>query len=170
MERICAAGAVSGMSFYIVGGIPGAAEIAANRLTERYPGLRLAGIDCPPDAFEADPGMNRQVCEKIIAAKPDFLIVALGSPKQEYWIHRNYRNLPVGIMQGVGAAVDTLAGLRQRPPVWLRKIGLEWLGRLFAEPRRLWRRYLFGNPRFLYLVFHQWRNTRHARARPAQPP
>ena len=170
MERICAAGAARGMSFYILGGVSGAAEIAACRLVERCPGLRLAGLDCPPLGFENHPEMNRLVREKIIAAKPDFLIVALGSPKQEYWINQNYPDLPVGLIQGVGAAVDTLAGLRKRPPLWMRKIGLEWLGRLLTEPRRLWRRYLFGNSRFLYVVFRQWRNARELRAGRMQPP
>ncbi len=165
MERICAEGATRSLSFYIMGGLPGAAEIAARRLVERYPGLRLAGTDCPPVSFETDPIANRLVCEKIISARPDFLIVALGSPKQEHWIYENYRSLPVGIIQGVGAAVDTLAGLRKRPPLWMRNIGLEWLGRLLSEPHRLWKRYILGNPHFLYILFRQWQSARLVRGR-----
>jgi N-acetylglucosaminyldiphosphoundecaprenol N-acetyl-beta-D-mannosaminyltransferase len=111
--------------------------------------------------------MNREVLEKIIAAAPDFLIIALGSPKQEWWIYENYRDLPVGAIHGVGAAADTFAGLRKRPPVWMRNIGLEWLGRLLAEPHRLWRRYIFGNTRFLYIVFQQWLTGRRLRSRRA---
>jgi exopolysaccharide biosynthesis WecB/TagA/CpsF family protein len=169
MERICAALATRGMSFYILGGLPGAAEITASRLMERYPGLRLAGVECPPVSFETDPEMNRRVREKIIAARPDFLIVALGSPKQERWMYENFRDLPVGIIHGVGAAVDTFAGLRKRPPVWMRTIGLEWLGRLLSEPHRLWRRYIFGNSRFIYIIFRQWRSARELRTRRVQP-
>jgi N-acetylglucosaminyldiphosphoundecaprenol N-acetyl-beta-D-mannosaminyltransferase len=160
MEAICLAGGALGMSFYILGGLPGAAEGAAKRLMLWGQGLRLAGTDCPPFGFEADPSANQRVWEKIVAARPDFLIVALGSPKQERWISENYRGLPVGAIQGVGAAIDTVAGLRRRPPLWTRRFGLEWLGRLIYEPRRLWRRYLFGNARFLYIVFRQWLKKR----------
>jgi N-acetylglucosaminyldiphosphoundecaprenol N-acetyl-beta-D-mannosaminyltransferase len=155
MERICSAGAARTMSIYILGGLPGAAEIAAQRLTQNYPGLQLAGADCPPAGFEQNPALNRQVRQKIEAAKPGFLIVALGSPKQEQWIDRNCRDLPIGAIQGVGAAVDTYAGLRSRPPQWMQSTGLEWLGRLLAEPGRLWRRYIFGNTRFVWIIFRQ---------------
>ncbi len=155
MEQICAGGAAIQMSIYIVGGLPGAAEKSANLLVTRYPGLRLAGTDCPVLHFEQNAAFNEQVLKKITAAAPDFLIVALGSPKQEWWIDRYFRDLPVGAIIGVGAAVDTYAGLRRRPPAWMQKVGLEWLGRLLREPGRLWRRYLFGNGRFLYIVVRQ---------------
>ena len=160
MERVCAAGASKGLRFYILGGLPKAAEIAAERLMATHPGLQLAGTDCPPVGFENDPVQNQLVRDKITAAEPDFLIVALGSPKQERWIYDNYRDLPVGVIHGVGAAVDTLAGLRKRPPLWMQNAGLEWLGRLISEPRRLWRRYFFGNSHFLYLIFRQWWGSR----------
>jgi N-acetylglucosaminyldiphosphoundecaprenol N-acetyl-beta-D-mannosaminyltransferase len=160
MERLCAAGAAHGMSLYILGGLPDAAEIAARRLVNRYPGLRFAGSQCPPLGFESDSSVNLQVRETIAAAAPDLLIVALGSPKQEWWISRNCLDLPIGAIQGVGAAIDTYAGLRERPPEWMRNLGLEWFGRLLAEPRRLWRRYVFGNTRFLWVVFRQWLKAR----------
>jgi len=160
MEAICAAGAPSGLSIYILGGLPGAAELAAERLSSRNPGLRVAGIDCPPFGFESDPEISRLVRERIVAAAPNLLIVALGSPKQERWIFDNYRDLPVGAIQGVGGAVDTIAALRKRSPAWMREIGLEWFGRLLNEPRRLWSRYLFGNARFIWIVFRQWIGSR----------
>jgi N-acetylglucosaminyldiphosphoundecaprenol N-acetyl-beta-D-mannosaminyltransferase len=156
MEAICAAGASAGLSIYILGGLPGAAEKAAERLSSLSPELRIAGTDCPPIGFEIDVEVSRQVRERIIAAAPEFLIIALGSPKQERWIFDNYRGLPVGAIQGVGAAVDTVAGLRKRPPAWMRNAGLEWFGRLLNEPGRLWCRYLFGNARFVSIIFRQW--------------
>jgi N-acetylglucosaminyldiphosphoundecaprenol N-acetyl-beta-D-mannosaminyltransferase len=165
MEAICAAGASGGLNIYILGGLPGAAELAGQRLLARNPGLRLAGTHTPPIGFENHPAVNRQIKERIIAAAPDFLIVALGSPKQERWIFDNYRDLPVGAIQGVGAAVDTVAGLRKRPPAGMRNLGLEWLGRLLHEPRRLWRRYIFGNARFVYIVYRQWRSVRNLQRR-----
>jgi N-acetylglucosaminyldiphosphoundecaprenol N-acetyl-beta-D-mannosaminyltransferase len=157
MLAICAAGAPSGLSVYILGGLPGAAELAARELMTQNPGLRISGTDCPPLGFENLPEIDRQVSQRIITARPDFLIVALGSPKQERWIAANYSTLPVGAIQGVGAAIDTVAGLRKRPPEWMRNNGLEWFGRLMNEPERLWRRYLFGNMQFVGAVFRQWR-------------
>lgn len=155
MEAICAAGAPSGLGVYILGGLPDAAEMTAKRLLSHNPGLRILGTECPPFDFETDPERNRQVRERIAAAAPDFLIVALGSPKQEQWIFENCLNLPVGAIQGVGAAVDTVAGIRKRPPLWMRRVGLEWFGRLLNEPSRLWRRYIFGNTRFVVIVLRQ---------------
>jgi N-acetylglucosaminyldiphosphoundecaprenol N-acetyl-beta-D-mannosaminyltransferase len=160
MEAICAAGAPDGLSVYILGGLPRAAELAAERLSMRHPGLQIVGTDCPPIGFEHDSEINRQVRERIFAAGPEFLIVALGSPKQERWIFANHRDLPVGAIQGVGAAIDTLAGLRKRPPAWMRSVGLEWFGRLLHEPGRLWRRYLVGNSRFVWIVLRQWLRSR----------
>jgi N-acetylglucosaminyldiphosphoundecaprenol N-acetyl-beta-D-mannosaminyltransferase len=160
VEAICAAGAPAGLSIYILGGLPGAAKIAAERLLALNPGLRIAGTDCPPIGFENDVEVSRQVRERIAAAAAQFLIVALGSPKQERWISANYRNLPVSIIQGVGAAIDTVAGLRKRPPAWMRNLGLEWFGRFLNEPVRLWRRYLVGNFRFIWIVFRQWLRSR----------
>ncbi len=155
MEAICAKGASAGLSIYILGGLPGAAEMAAERLSSRNPGLRIAGVDCPPIGFEIDVELSRQVRKRIAVAAPELLIVALGSPKQERWIFDNCRDLPVGVIQGVGAAIDTVAGLRKRPPAWMRNTGLEWFGRLLNEPGRLWRRYLVGNTRFVWIIFRQ---------------
>lgn len=159
MEAICAAGARIGLSVYILGGLPRAADLAAERLQARYPGLRIVGTDCPPIGFEKDEEVNRRVRERIVAAAPEFLIVALGSPKQERWISNNCCELSIGAIQGVGAAVDAVAGLRKRPPIWMRNIGLEWLGRLLKEPRRLGRRLIFGNARFIWIVYRQWRSS-----------
>jgi N-acetylglucosaminyldiphosphoundecaprenol N-acetyl-beta-D-mannosaminyltransferase len=156
MEAICAKGAKAGLSVYVLGGLPGAAKIAAERLSARNPGLRIAGIDCPSIGFEIDVEQSRQVRERIAIAAPEFLIVALGSPKQEQWMFDNYRDLATGAIQGVGGAVDTVAGLRRRPPAWMRNVGLEWFGRLLNEPGRLWRRYLVGNAHFIWIIFHQW--------------
>ena len=156
MEAICAVGAPTGLRIYILGGLPGAAEIAAERLSSRNPGLRIAGVDCPPIGFEIDVELSRQVRERIAVAAPEFLIVALGSPKQEQWIFDNCRDLAVGAIQGVGGAVDTVAGLRKRPPAWMRNVGLEWFGRFLNEPGRLWKRYLVGNVRFIWIILRQW--------------
>ena len=155
MERLCKEGAKEGFSAYLIGGLPGAAETAGQVLQERYPGLHIAGTCCPPFGFESDAEESARIRRSIKAASPDFLFVCFGAPKQEIWVAENCSSLPVGLALPVGAAFDTIAGLRKRAPVWARKTGTEWLYRLFKEPRRLWRRYLLGNPQFIWMTLLQ---------------
>jgi N-acetylglucosaminyldiphosphoundecaprenol N-acetyl-beta-D-mannosaminyltransferase len=93
--------------------------------------------------------------ERITDAAPDILFVGLGTPKQEYWIHENHQRLGIPISIGIGASIDFVSGMVRRAPAWMQKTGGEWLFRLFVEPRRLWKRYLVGNPRFMYQVLRQ---------------
>ncbi|HUY82822.1 MAG TPA: WecB/TagA/CpsF family glycosyltransferase [Acidobacteriaceae bacterium] len=166
MERLCIESARHGLSVFLLGGLPGAAERTARKFEERYPGFRTAGVCCPPVGFERDPGECERIRQQIAEAKPDLLCVALGAPKQEIWMLENCASLPVGAAISVGAALDTQAGLRKRAPKWTHRIGLEWLYRLVREPRRLWRRYLIGNTEFLVLVGREWWQQR--RQRPAR--
>ncbi len=156
MERLCAESAKCGFSVFFLGGLPGGASGAALKLATRYPGLKIAGTYCPPYGFENDVTESAKIRELVSEAAPDLLCVALGAPKQEIWMHDNCRSLPIGAAIAVGAALDTQAGLRKRAPRWTHKVGMEWLYRLAHEPRRLWRRYLFGNTRFILLVLRQW--------------
>ena len=156
MDRLCAESARPGFSVFLLGGLPEAATSAAVNLRERYPALRICGTYCPALGFENDPVESMHIRELIADAAPDLLCVAFGAPKQEIWMYDNCPVLPIGAAIAVGAAFDTLAGLRKRAPVWIRKAGMEWFYRLWHEPRRLWRRYLFGNTRFLLLVLRQW--------------
>ncbi len=163
MERMCALCADHGLSLYLLGGLPGAAEGAARTLTARYPGLQIAGVDCPPLGFEQDEILNDAVRARIAAAKPDLLCVALGAPKQEIWMLDECDSLPIGAALSVGAALDTQAGLRKRAPAWTHDLGVEWLYRLVMEPRRLWRRYLVGNLLFAAITAKQWSRQRKER-------
>lgn len=164
MERMGALCAEHGLSMYLLGGLPGAAEGAARTLISRYPGLQIAGTDCPPMNFEQDEVLNRAVLARIAAAKPDLLCVALGAPKQEIWMWDEVPSLPIGAALSVGAALDTLAGLRKRAPAWTHNIGAEWLYRLVMEPRRLWKRYLIGNLEFSVITAREWVQRRKNRA------
>ncbi|HEX3470595.1 MAG TPA: WecB/TagA/CpsF family glycosyltransferase [Silvibacterium sp.] len=155
MERLCAEAARHGFSVFFLGGLPGAATAAAVNLERRYPALRIAGTYCPPRGFENDSMESAHIRQLIADSAPDLLCVAFGAPKQEIWMHENCPSLPVGAAIAVGAAFDTQAGLRRRAPRWTHKAGMEWLYRFLLEPRRLWRRYLIGNPRFLLLVLRQ---------------
>ncbi len=160
MERMCALCADRGLSVYLLGGLPGAAELAAQALAARYPGLCVAGTDCPPLGFEQDEERNSQVRARIAAARPDLLCVALGAPKQEVWMLDECPTLPIGAALSVGAAFDTQAGLRKRAPAWTHNIGAEWLYRLLMEPRRLGRRYLLGNLHFAGITAREWARRR----------
>jgi N-acetylglucosaminyldiphosphoundecaprenol N-acetyl-beta-D-mannosaminyltransferase len=149
----------AGRSMYLLGGAKGAAAQAGQRLV-RECGVRIAGIDDGRvDLNAPDPALVR----RIQAAKPDVVLVALGSPKQELWIHRNREALRPSVLLGVGATLDFLAGHVRRAPGWISKAGLEWLFRLGLEPRRLAHRYLVDDPRFLEIVVRTRRQPRNGR-------
>jgi N-acetylglucosaminyldiphosphoundecaprenol N-acetyl-beta-D-mannosaminyltransferase len=160
MERMCAEAAHHGFRVFFLGALPGAAAMAAHNLRERYPGLAICGTYYPPPGFENDAAEITRMQTAIAEASPDLLCVAFGAPKQEVWMQENRGQLNVGAIMAVGAALDTQAGLRRRAPRWTQAIAMEWLFRLLMEPRRLWRRYLIGNTRFILLVMRQWTRGR----------
>jgi N-acetylglucosaminyldiphosphoundecaprenol N-acetyl-beta-D-mannosaminyltransferase len=162
---ICKAVAGTGLRIYLLGGRPGAAEESIRVLQERYPGLLIAGFDCPPMGFDRDPVLSRAAVDAVRAAHPDILFVALGAPKQENWMYENVERVGVPVAIGVGASFDIVAGMFRRAPKWVRKAGLEWAFRTFEEPGRLWKRYAVTNPRFVWLVARQY--TRLRRGTPA---
>jgi exopolysaccharide biosynthesis WecB/TagA/CpsF family protein len=133
-----------GASVFLVGGREGVAERAAQALAG-IPGLRVAGA--LPGYGELDAALAR-----VRAAAPDVLLVALGNPAQERWIDAHRRELGARVALGVGALFDYLAGRVPRAPAWVLRLRAEWLFRMLVEPRRLWRRYVVGNPRFLLRV------------------
>jgi N-acetylglucosaminyldiphosphoundecaprenol N-acetyl-beta-D-mannosaminyltransferase len=160
LERMCAESARHGFRVFFLGGLPGAAVMAAHNLRDRFPGLNICGKYCPNPGFENNPAELTHIRGLIDSTTPDLLCVAFGAPKQEIWIQQNRHQLPVGAILPVGAALDTQAGLRRRAPLWIQRIGLEWFFRLVMEPRRLWRRYLIGNTRFVFLVLRQYARER----------
>jgi N-acetylglucosaminyldiphosphoundecaprenol N-acetyl-beta-D-mannosaminyltransferase len=140
------------LSLYFLGAKPGVAQTAALRLQRKHPGLRIAGSQ--HGYFDKRPNspVNAQVLEHINDSAPDILIVGFGMPSQEEWVADNWANLNVRVVLTAGAVFDYLAGSVLRAPRWITDAGLEWLGRLVIEPRRLWRRYLFGNVYFIWRV------------------
>lgn len=136
------AAATAGRTVYLLGGNPGTAEAAGRALETRYPGLRIAGSFCPPPGFESDPDLEAAMLKRLADAAPDIVYVALGSPKQEAFIHRHRAVLPDAWWLGVGISFSFLAGDVRRAPRWAQRVGLEWAHRLAQEPRRLARRYL----------------------------
>ncbi|MCC6173987.1 MAG: WecB/TagA/CpsF family glycosyltransferase [Chloroflexi bacterium] len=142
-------------SVFLLGAAPGVAEIAAERLHARHPGLRVAGVYAPPFGPLTDEE-NERILARISRACPDVLFVALGAPQQDVWIRRNRDRIGmVSVAMGVGGTLDLLAGRVSRAPVWMQRAGLEWLFRLLQEPRRLWRRYIVDDiPMLLRLTKH----------------
>jgi N-acetylglucosaminyldiphosphoundecaprenol N-acetyl-beta-D-mannosaminyltransferase len=155
MVELCRLAELTDRTVYFFGGMERAAEGAAKALLARFPGLQIVGVDRPPMGSEFDPATVREVRERITAAKPDFLFVCLGVPRQERWIAEFTSDLPVKVVMGNGAALDVLAGYFTRPPKCIQKIGMEWFYRLCIEPQRLWKRYLLGNLRFAETILLQ---------------
>jgi N-acetylglucosaminyldiphosphoundecaprenol N-acetyl-beta-D-mannosaminyltransferase len=135
---------------YLLGGAPGVAPKVATLLTETM-GVVVAGWD--DSRIESD-GSDRHgtSVERVRAASPDLVFVALGPPKQELWIDRSRKAICPAVALGVGASLDFLVGKYKRAPSWMRRVGLEWAYRLAQEPGRLWRRYLVEGPRFVGII------------------
>jgi N-acetylglucosaminyldiphosphoundecaprenol N-acetyl-beta-D-mannosaminyltransferase len=135
---------------FFYGGAPGVAEALAEAERERY-GIQIAGIYCPPFRPLTE-DEERDVRRLVVEARPDVLWVGLSTPKQEHWMYEHRETLQVPVMLGVGAAFDLNTGRLKQAPVWMRENGLEWLFRLWAEPRRLWQRYIVNGSKFLWAV------------------
>ncbi len=154
-ERLVSRAAETGRSIFLLGGAEGTAATAAYLLQRRYPELRVAGWYCPQPGFEHDPAENARIRDAIRKAQPTYLFVGLGAPKQEKWIAEHGPASGARHAIGIGVSFSLVAGVIRRAPRWMQRRGLEWLWRLGAEPRRLWRRYLVEDPRFLWLVARQ---------------
>jgi N-acetylglucosaminyldiphosphoundecaprenol N-acetyl-beta-D-mannosaminyltransferase len=141
-----------GYSHFFYGGAPGVGEQLAEGLRRRFPALRIAGVYSPPFR-QLSPQEDTYVVEMINRATPDVLWVGLGCPKQERWIYEHRNRLRVPVIAGIGQAFDIHSGRVRQAPRWIRENGLEWLFRLWKEPRRLWRRYLIYNTQFVWNVF-----------------
>jgi N-acetylglucosaminyldiphosphoundecaprenol N-acetyl-beta-D-mannosaminyltransferase len=160
--RFAERAAREGRSMYLLGGDAGAGEAAARVLCGRAPGLQIVGHSAPryssvPTRAELD-----STLADLRRAKPDLLLVGLGSPKQERLIQALRPNFPGVWMVGVGISFSFVAGRVARAPAWMRKSGLEWVHRLAQEPRRLARRYLIDDLPFAAELFARvlWTRTR----------
>jgi len=170
VPAICRRCAEEGLSVYVLGGDKDTVEAAFEKLgavngqDARCPSgstqnskpetrdfqPRIAGID--PAFIKLDQDQP-EIIDRINAAKPDVLFVALGNPKQELWMGRNRAKLDVGVMIGVGGTFNFIAGKVKRAPKWMQRCGLEWIYRILQEPGRLWRRYAYGLLKFSWLSF-----------------
>lgn len=150
MLRVLDEGRSVGLRHYLLGSTGEALQSLSSELTRRFPGVVIVGMESPPFGSMTCEQI-RQQDEAIVQSGASIVWVGLGTPKQDFEVHRLAHALPVTAV-AVGAAFDFLAGNKKESPKWMRSLSLEWAFRLWSEPRRLWRRYLFGNLRFLWIL------------------
>ena len=151
---LCEAAARERLPIYLLGARPGVARAAADKMVERYPGLEIAGT---ADGYFL-PEDEASVVNAINASGARILLTAFGVPRQELWLRRWRDRLAPAVSMGVGGLFDFYSGRIPRAPIWMREMGLEWVYRLMQEPGRMWRRYVIGNPLFLFRVRQQARH------------
>jgi N-acetylglucosaminyldiphosphoundecaprenol N-acetyl-beta-D-mannosaminyltransferase len=151
MEAMCALGEQDGSRHFFYGSTPSTLKALEARLKSRFPGLVIAGMRSPPFRPLTPEEEDAEIAA-INAARPDYVWVGLGMPKQERWMARFVGRVEATALLGVGAAFDFHAGVKRRAPAWMQRSGLEWLFRLGCEPRRLARRYVIDNAIFLGLA------------------
>lgn len=152
VPSLLARAADRGWRVFFLGGAPGVAALARDKAVAQLPSLRIVGVEAPRIDLDAAPAEIAAVVDRVRAERPDVVMVALGAPKQEIFIHRVKHALRPAVLLGVGASLDFVAGTVPRAPRWMSRAGLEWLFRLSREPRRLWRRYLVRDPKFLLIL------------------
>jgi exopolysaccharide biosynthesis WecB/TagA/CpsF family protein len=160
VAAVCAAAAAERMSVYLFGSTAETCRAVAEELPRRYPGLRIVGVQ--PDRFrDATADEDAEDVQRIRASGADIVLVGRGCPRQERWVALHRGLLPVPML-AVGAAFDYIAGNITRPPRWMQRVGLEWLFRLYQEPRRLFRRYLVHNSLFCLMLVREMLQKRTA--------
>jgi N-acetylglucosaminyldiphosphoundecaprenol N-acetyl-beta-D-mannosaminyltransferase len=152
--HVCSAAAHKGIPIALYGGTQESLTAFVEFLHKSFPAIEVVCQIAPPFrqlTLEEDATYTKQIIE----SGAQILFVGIGCPKQEYWMANHKDKIPA-VMLGIGAAFDFHSGRIKQAPNWMQKIGLEWLFRLSREPKRLWKRYLFHNPRFLFLFLLQW--------------
>jgi N-acetylglucosaminyldiphosphoundecaprenol N-acetyl-beta-D-mannosaminyltransferase len=162
LQDIATALASTSHTIFLLGAAPGVADEAAARLTEKNPGLRIAGTLAPEKGFDDDPAAIEDLFRVLGSVRPDVLFIALGAPRQERFAERFGARLGAKVLLPVGAAIDMAAGRVKRAPVAVQRAGGEWLWRLVQEPRRLARRYLREDPKFFGMAARAMMRRRRA--------
>lgn len=149
--KLCERLADTHLSIYLLGAKPGIAQATATLMQQRYTSLKVVGTQ---DGY-FKPEETAQVIEQINQSGAAILLVAMGAPRQELWLAEHRAQLNPAVCIGVGGLFDFYSGRIPRAPVWMREMGLEWVWRLLQEPGRMWKRYIIGNPLFLYRIWQQ---------------
>lgn len=151
MLNVLERAAERGWTSFLYGGKDGVPELLSEKLTERFPDLKIVGAYSPPFRPLTEEE-DAEIVQRINDSGADFVWVGLSTPKQEKWMHAHRDRLDAPALFGVGAAFDFHAGLVPQAPEWMQKRGLEWFYRLTKEPKRLWRRYFRNNPEYLWKI------------------
>jgi N-acetylglucosaminyldiphosphoundecaprenol N-acetyl-beta-D-mannosaminyltransferase len=157
MLAVLQAGRSWGLRHYLYGSTPVVLQGLQARLNELAPGIQLVGAESPPFRSLSD-REEAELIDRVSVARPDVIWVGLGTPRQDVFVDR-FRDRLGATLIAVGAAFDFHAGAKRQAPRWMQDRGLEWAFRLATEPRRLWRRYLVGNARFLGATWRQFLGT-----------
>jgi len=151
MLQICALPPEKGYKHFFYGGNDGVADQLKATLIERFPGLNVVGTYTPPfRPLTADE--EADLTRRVAQLKPDFFWVGLSTPKQERFMDEYISKLDAKLMLGVGAAFDMHTGRIKDAPYWMKFTGIQWMHRIYQDPKRLWKRYLVNNPKFVYQI------------------
>ncbi len=151
------------LTVFLLGAMPGVADRAKAVIHTTWPMVKVVGTLSPDFGFEKKPMVSEAICETVNKSGADLLIIGLGAPKQELWIAKYAPEITVKVALCVGATIDFIAGEKPRAPIWMQKVGLEWLHRMLSEPRRLAKRYIVDAIIFPQLIFKEWQLRRRLR-------
>ena len=146
------------LKVYLLGAMPGVAEVAASNIERTYKHVKVVGFYSPPFGFEKDAAECARICALIAESGADFLLIGLGAPKQATWVNQYANQLPVKVAICAGATIDFLAGNKPRAPKWMSSLGIEWFYRMVTEPKRLGKRYASDALVFPKLVWKEWKS------------
>jgi N-acetylglucosaminyldiphosphoundecaprenol N-acetyl-beta-D-mannosaminyltransferase len=141
---------------FLLGAMPGVADRAKIAIHNKWPLVNVVGTLSPDFGFDKSEIESKAICEIISSSGAELLVLGLGAPKQELWITRYAPRVSVKVALCVGATIDFLAGEKARAPMWMRRVGLEWLHRMLSEPQRLAKRYFIDAIVFPKLIFKEW--------------
>ncbi|MFL4479382.1 WecB/TagA/CpsF family glycosyltransferase [Paeniglutamicibacter sp. ORCA_105] len=160
MNRLVDVAAQRGYGIFLLGAEPDVLAAVEEEFVRR--GASVVGR---ADGFWRRHLTDKELVNEIAQLQPDILFVALPSPMKENFLAENLRQIPTGLCVGVGGSFDVIAGRTQRAPAWMQRSGIEWFFRLVQEPRRMFKRYLVGNTKFIYYVLREWTSQQAVRRR-----
>ncbi len=153
MPRLCMIAAQKGYRVFLLGAAEGVAIKAAHKLEEDYPGIIIAGTYSPPFGFEKDKAELDRINALLLKSKADLLFVGMGVPKQDIFIYENMKRYSIPMSFSIGATIDFIAGEQKRAPRWMTNHGIEWVYRLFSNPKRMFKRYVIDDMKIIKLAW-----------------
>lgn len=150
---LCDLAAKKGYKVFLLGAADGVATKAATVLENEYPGICIAGTYSPPYGFEKDEVELKKINSMLLESNADLLFVGMGVPKQDIFIYENMKKYKIPMSFSIGATIDFIAGEQKRAPKWMTNHGLEWLYRLFSDPKRMFKRYIIDDMKIFRLAW-----------------